>query len=88
MAEKVTKKIPNTQSIEELAEFWDTHSLTDFEDQLEEVIEPVFERETEPLTIRLLPEEVEAVKEMAKSQGTSQTLLVRNWVLEKIQETA
>jgi hypothetical protein len=36
--------MPQTDSIQELARFWDTHDLTDFEDQLEEVSEPVFER--------------------------------------------
>jgi hypothetical protein len=30
-------KLPRTDSIQELAEFWDTHDLTDFEDELEEV---------------------------------------------------
>ena len=39
--------IPQTDSIEELARFWDTHDLTEFEDQLEEVSEPVFERSPE-----------------------------------------
>jgi len=37
-------KMPETDSIRELAEFWDTHDLTDFEDELEEVTEPVFVR--------------------------------------------
>ena len=36
--------IPNTDSIEELAQFWDNHDLTDFEGQLEEVRRPVFRR--------------------------------------------
>ncbi len=36
--------IPDTDSIRELAEFWDTHDVTDFEDRLEEVREPVFRR--------------------------------------------
>ena len=31
------KNIPKTDSIQELAHFWDTHDLTDFEDELEEV---------------------------------------------------
>ena len=35
-------KIPQTDSIEELAQLWGTHDLTDFEDELEEVSEPVF----------------------------------------------
>jgi len=35
-------KIPTTDSIRELAEFWDTHDLTEFEDDLEEAKERVF----------------------------------------------
>nr|VFK25709.1 MAG: hypothetical protein BECKLPF1236A_GA0070988_104862 [Candidatus Kentron sp. LPFa]VFK36119.1 MAG: hypothetical protein BECKLPF1236C_GA0070990_104912 [Candidatus Kentron sp. LPFa] len=39
-------KIPITDSISELAAFCDTHDLTDFEEELEEVTEQVFTRET------------------------------------------
>lgn len=39
-------KLPKTGSIQELAEFWDTHDLTDFEDELEEIAEPVFVYDT------------------------------------------
>jgi hypothetical protein len=38
-----TPHLPKTDSIQELAHFWDKHDLTDFEDELEEVTEPVFE---------------------------------------------
>ena len=38
------KRIPETDSIEELAKFWDTHDLTDFVDEIEEVDEPIVER--------------------------------------------
>ena len=41
-----TQHLPKTDSIQELAQFWDTHDLTDFEDELEEVTEPVFEPTT------------------------------------------
>jgi len=41
------KKIPETDSIQELVHFWNTHDLTDFEDQLEEINEPVFEPKTD-----------------------------------------
>lgn len=37
-----TEHLPKTDSIQELAQFWATHDLTDFEDELEEVL-PVFE---------------------------------------------
>ena len=52
------KNIPKTDSIQELAHFWDTHDLTDFEDKFEEVNEPIFELETKPL-IPLEPGEFE-----------------------------
>ena len=38
-------EIPRIESIEELAEFWDTHDLTDFGEDLEEVEGPVFDRD-------------------------------------------
>jgi len=44
--------IPQTESITELADFWDTHDITDFEDELEELKEPVFERRKQLKTQR------------------------------------
>ncbi len=77
------QQIPQTDSIEELAHFWDTHDLTDFENQLEEVTAPVFEREAK-VTVQLQPEEVQAVKKIAASKGVADTELIRQWVLEKL----
>ena len=76
-------KIPKTDSIAELAEFWETHDLTDFEDQLEEVTEPVFARKE--VTIPLAPQELETIRKMAQAQGVDSVALIRGWVLEKIQ---
>lgn len=42
-------KLPQTDSIQELAAFWDSHDVTDFEDELIEITEPVLERETSPV---------------------------------------
>jgi hypothetical protein len=81
-------KILQTDSIEELARFWDTHDLTDFQDELEEIAEPVFERNNSAvLTIHLQPQEAEAVKRIAQSKGVKQATLVRQWVLEKIHQS-
>lgn len=78
-----SQRIPQTDSIQELAEFWDTHDLTDFEDRLEEVTEPVFERKT-LVQIHLQPQEIEAVKQAAWLRGISYVDLIREWVLEKV----
>ena len=40
------QKLAPVDSIQQLAEFWDTHDLTDFEEELEDVPEPVFVRGT------------------------------------------
>ena len=77
------EKIPKTDSIQELAHFWDTHDLTDFEDQLEEVTEPVFDRKN-TLKINLEPDDAEAVRQIARSRGISYAELIKEWVLEKI----
>jgi len=48
-------KLPKTDSIRELAEFWDSHDVTDFADELVEAGERVFARRpavTVPLTAR------------------------------------
>ena len=81
------KKIPETDSIEELALFWDRHDLTDFEDQLEDVSEPVFERKPEAvIPVRLRRQEIEAVKRVAKTRGVREAALLRQWVREKLRD--
>ena len=77
-------KIPQIDSIQELAHFWDTHDLTDFEDELEEVSEPAFELLTQ-LYVPLDSEEFEALTALAKSRDISPVDLIREWVLEHIE---
>jgi predicted DNA binding CopG/RHH family protein len=79
-----TKRLPKTDSIEELAKFWDTHDLTDFEDELEEVQEQVFSPAT-TITLHLAESEAEAVRRLAHQQGLAEAELIRTWVLERLQ---
>ena len=65
-----SRRLPQTDSIQELARFWDTHDLTDFEDLLEEVAEPVFKRRT-VIPLNLEPSEAKAVRKMAKAKGVA-----------------
>lgn len=79
-------RLPQTDSIRKLAEFWDTHDLTDLEDELEEVTEPVFVRRTRGTAINVPLEvgEAKTVERMAQAKGVSTQQLVRTWVLQKI----
>jgi hypothetical protein len=61
-------KLPRTDSIQELARFWDSHELTEFDGELEEVQEPAFERGT-VVSVRLSPDEMESIRGMAFNGG-------------------
>ncbi len=77
--------IPKSDSVAELARFWDSHDLTDLESELEEVIEPVFGRRTESLLrVALPPDEAEALHRAAMRRGMAETDLVREWVRERL----
>ena len=78
-------RIPNTDSIQKLTDFWNTHSLTDFGDQLEEVSEPVFGRQlAHTVRVPLSAEERQAVRRIAASRGLQEAALIREWVKEKL----
>lgn len=75
--------LPTTDSIQELAQFWDTHHLTAFEDELEEVTEPVF-APRKALRLDLDSTEADAVRKLAEAKGVADAELIHSWVREKI----
>ena len=76
-------KLPKTDSIQALAEFWDTHDLTDFDEELEAVDVPVFVRDTS-IKVPLKSSEAEAIQRLAHAKGVSREELIRGWVLQKL----
>ena len=78
-------RIPDNDSIKELAEFWDTHDLTDFQDELEEVKETIFQHWT-TLNVRLEAAEADAVERIADTRGISCQQLLREWILEGVRK--
>jgi len=46
--------LPKTDSISELAAFWDSHDLTDFDDQLEDAPDRVFSRSAKRYSFTLV----------------------------------
>ncbi len=82
-----SQRIPKTDSIEELARFWDAHDITDFEEQLEEVTESVFARRGYQVTIRLEERESETVPRIASTRGIEEAALIQEWVREKLTQS-
>ena len=76
-------ELPKTDSIKELASFWDEHDITDFEDSLEEVKGRLFNKGKE-INIHLKQEEFESVEKLARQNGLEKDVLIRKWIIEKL----
>lgn len=78
--------ISKAQTIEEIAEFWDTHSLADYWDQTHEVdIEVRAERRRR---ITLDPDLYSRVEALARLRGVMPETLVNLWVAERVATAA
>ena len=84
----MTANFPNTDSIKELASFLDVHDLTDFDDQLQEVSQPVFERTGSVVRVPLTAEQASALEALAQSRGVDAASLIREWVEANIQPSS
>jgi hypothetical protein len=76
-------RIPRTDSIQALAAFWQNHEVTDFEDELEEVPGPVFDR-GHILGVPLTGDERQAIKHAAAARGVDEAELIHEWVRERL----
>ena len=89
--EKTLEKrgLPLIDSIEGLARFWDTHDLTDFAGDLEEVTRPVFVRaKGRVVTVSLKANEAQRLKRIASSKGVKDSTLLRQWIVERLNEVS
>ena len=76
-------KMPKTDSIQELATFWQCHNLTDFDDELEEMPGPVFQR-AHVVSVPLSGDEHQAVRDAAALRGIDEATLIHEWVKERL----
>lgn len=80
-------KLPKFSSLLEEAEFWDTHSLTDYFD-FSKPLNMRFEltgiEKEETLTFRLQKKLKNQIEKIAESFGLSVSSLMRMWAIEKL----
>ncbi len=83
------EEIPEFESLEEEAAFWDTHSPVEILDQLEPVkleLTSALRRKLEEryqerlLSVWLKPHQIKRLKEIAKEQGIDCFTLVKRWI--------
>jgi putative hydrolase of the HAD superfamily len=77
-------RIPAFQNVEEEAVFWDTHSVTEFPEELQPVRARVRKRLSSPFTVRLDPADRAELTRRAKEQGIGPSTLIRMWVKERL----
>jgi hypothetical protein len=86
MALKQTRKkqLPDFRSREDEAEFWETHSPLDYEDDLEEVSVEFSHPLNHTLAVRLDAASISRLARIARSKGIGPSTLARMWLLERL----
>jgi predicted DNA binding CopG/RHH family protein len=81
-------KLPKFANEQEESEFWDTHDSTDYLDDTEEVeVRFVDARPAKTqISLRLEPETIIRLKELARRKGIGYQTLIRMWVMERLQQ--
>ena len=84
--ERKKSRIPEFKTIEEEAEFWDTHDTTDYEDEFKPVrvrfADKLFDRVTIPVDTDTLAQ----LDSLASEEELNATALARRWVLERLEQ--
>lgn len=91
MAEnKMTKDpLPETfDTLEEMAEFWDTHDLTDYEEYLTPVEATISAHPKHHYVVTLSDTLETLLRQVQQTEGVSLNTLVNLWVQEKLQQYA
>ena len=80
--------MPEFATIEEAAEFFDTHDMTEFEDEWEAVddVQLVIIKGKKTLSIRLPLQARLALEVKAHEAGVDALVLAKQWVLERLAE--
>ena len=77
--------ISKAHTPEEIADFWDTHSLDDYWDQTHEVEFEVRVKRRRRVTLD--PEVYTRLEAQARARGISPETLVNLWLVERLQES-
>ena len=78
----------NFETLEDFWEFWDKHSLADYEDKLREIEVEVNLQDEEIEIIALDKGVAEQIGKIASQQGISKATLVNLWLKEKLETLA
>lgn len=81
------KRIPTFATIQEEAEFWDTHDTGDYEDEFRPVRVRFAKNLSSAVSIRLDANTLDELRKQAAKKGIGPTTLARMWILEHLEES-
>lgn len=81
---RMKSRIPEFKSREEEAEWWDTHDITDYLDELKPVKVRFSKNLSEGLTVRLDKQTLEGLRKEAHQKGVGPATLARMWIIEHL----
>jgi len=87
MRENKASSISKSHTLEEMADFWDTHSLTDYEDQTYEV-EMTFDPSARRSVVTIEPELMKDISQIARERKVSAQTLVNVWLRQYVDRIA
>lgn len=85
---KPKEPIPKFKTIQEEAEFWDTHNTADYADQMVPVRAKIARRLTGLVQVRMDDRMISDLEAKARAKGVGASTLVRIWVKERLQSGA
>lgn len=80
-------RLPEFKTDEEAAEFFDTHTVADFWDEMEPVEEITINLPRPPkrlVTLQFYPRLLDEIKRIASERGVPYQLLIQRWLGEKL----
>lgn len=78
-----TSSISHARTVAEMADFWDTHDATDFEDQTHEV-DFEFDLHTRHHYIAIEPDLLARLEDIAQERGIGVESLANLWLQERV----
>jgi len=85
---KKLKKIPDFKTIQEEAEFWDTHSITDYLHEMKEIkiiFKPAIPKE-ETIVVRVQVGLKKKLERKAQEEGLPLSTMLRTWFIKMLRQ--
>lgn len=81
--DELVTSLSKSRTIEQLAEFWDTHDATDFDDQTHEV-EVRFALDRRYHYVAIDPDLLASLRQKAQARGLTTESLINLWLQERL----